>query len=158
MAYSEKQIENIFESICTEIERGRPLRQILNEKKMPSSKTFFEWLEEDEIKVKRYARACQLRADMIFDEIFEIADNTIEGIVIETDDHGRTKEKKGDMLGHRRLQIDARKWVLSKMNPKKYGEKIGIDHESPDGSMSPKPNIIVNSEKAAKEIDKLLNE
>lgn len=40
--------------------------------------------------------------------------------------------------------------------------KLGLadrkEHESPDGSMSPKPNIIVNSEKAGKEIDKLIGD
>lgn len=129
MAYKKDEIEKIFNSICDKIEDGKPVRQILKEKGMPSSQTFFEWLEEDRIKSKRYAHATEIRADVIFDEIFEIADNTIEGIVIETDDHGRTKEKKGDMLGHRKLQIDARKWVLSKMQPKKYGDKLEIDQK-----------------------------
>ena len=26
-----------------------------------------------------------------------------------------------------RIQVDARKWILSKMNPKKYGDKIEVD-------------------------------
>ena len=127
MAYTTKEIEKIFNSICNRIELGESLRKILKEDSMPSSRTFFKWVDLDEEKVKQYARACELRADILFEEMIEIADTPIEGVVIETDDNGRTKEKKGDMLGHRRLQIDARKWILSKMNPKKYGDKLEID-------------------------------
>lgn len=127
MAYTEKEKTKIIDTICERIEEGESLRSVLKDKDTLSSKTFFEWIDSDTKKVKQYARATSLRADDIFDEIIEIADNTIEGTVIETDDHGRTKEKKGDMLGHRKLQIDTRKWSLSKMNPKKYGEKLEIE-------------------------------
>ena len=43
-----------------------------------------------------------------------------------------------------RLRIDTRKWALSRMNPKKYGEKVSqeIDHKSSDGTMTPKPTVI----------------
>lgn len=128
MAYSEEQIQYTFETICDRIAKGESLRSVLRDDEMPSSRTFFKWLGQDEYKVKQYARSCEERADLIFDEIIEISDTPIEGIVIETDDNGRTKEKRGDMLGHRRLQIDSRKWILSKMNPKKYGDKIEVDN------------------------------
>lgn len=127
MAYDKEQIETIFNTICDRIEKGESLRAILLEKDMPSSSTFYIWLDSDENKSKRYARATELRADYLFDEIINIADNTHEGVVIETDDNGRTKEKKGDMLGHRKLQVDSRKWILSKLNPKKYGDKLDLN-------------------------------
>ena len=28
----------------------------------------------------------------------------------------------------KRVQIDTMKWLLSKRNPKKYGDKIGLEH------------------------------
>ena len=138
MRYSKEDEEKVFNIICERIEKGESLRSVLKDKEMPSSRTFFKWIDSSEDKVKQYARATELRAEDIFDEMFYIADNTIEGIVIETDDNGRTKEKKGDMLGHRRLQIDTRKWALSKMNPKKYGDKTVVDNTSSDGTMSTK--------------------
>ena len=127
--YTIEQIEKIFSEICLRIEKGESLRSVLKDKDMPSSQTFYVWIDNSIERSKQYARATSLRADAIFDEMIEIADTTIEGVVIETDDNGRTKEKKGDMLGHRRLQIDARKWALSKMNPKKYGDKLDIGGE-----------------------------
>lgn len=124
MAYSKDKIETVFNSIIERIEIGESLRSILFDKEMPSTDTFYRWVDSDELKSKRYARATEIRADLIFDEMIQIADTPIDGVILETDDNGRTKEKKGDMLGHRRLQVDTRKWILSKMNPKKYGDKI----------------------------------
>ena len=123
--YSEEQKEEIFNNIFNSIENGNSLRKTLIAISLPA-KTFYEWLEQDEEKSKQYARACELRADVLFEEVLEIANTTIEGKVIETDESGRTKEKVGDMLGHRRLQIDARKWMLGKLNPKKYGDKVDV--------------------------------
>lgn len=127
MAYSDKEKTDTFNFICKEIEKGNSLRQVLRDNEnMPSTSTLYQWIDSDKEKTKQYARSCELRADIIFDEMIEIADTPIDGIVIETDDNGRTKERKGDMLGHRRLQVDTRKWILSKMNPKKYGDKTDI--------------------------------
>ena len=34
---------------------------------------------------------------------------------------------KADMIEHRRLQIDARKWVAAKLRPKVYGDELDVD-------------------------------
>lgn len=118
MAYTKEQIETVFESIINKIaDEGLSLRAILKLESMPSSSTFFDWLESDENKSKRYARACQIRAEGIFDEILEIADHTDE-------DH--TPFTGGNVVQRDRVRIDTRKWALSKMEPKKYGEKLDV--------------------------------
>lgn len=130
MAYSLKEIDEIFEKICTEIETGRSLRSILKEDdNMPSSSTFFIWLKEDVIKSKRYELATDLRTDILFDEIIDIAYNTEEGTTTKETERG-IEITTGDMLGHRRLKIDALKWSLSKLNPKKYGEKLDVNQNT----------------------------
>lgn len=124
MGYNPEEIETVFESICQEIENGSSLIAILRREDTPSTKTFYQWMDADEEKIKRYARACEIRQEALFEEIHLIADTPVEGITVTTDDKGKTTETKGDMLGHRRLQIDARKWMLGKMNPKKYGDRV----------------------------------
>lgn len=126
MAYTKAKIKKVFAYIIDEIEKGRALRIILKDPDTPSSSTFFEWLEGDEEKAKRYARATRVRADDIFDEILEIADTTKEGVTIK-ETHLGTEVTTGDMLGHRKLQIDARKWYLAKLEPSKYGDKVEHD-------------------------------
>jgi len=92
---------------------------------MPSSSTFFIWLKEDKEKSKRYELATDLRTDILFDEIIDIAYNTEEGTTTKVTERG-IEVTTGDMLGHRRLKIDSLKWSLSKLNPKKYGDKLDM--------------------------------
>lgn len=67
------------------------------------------------------------------DELLAICDETQEG-VIETDKLTKsgvpyTEVQRRDMLGHRQMRIDTRKWYLSKLAPKRYGDKIEIEHK-----------------------------
>ncbi len=152
MAYSEEQKSNIFETICIEIEKGRSLRSILREDNgMPSTSTFFIWLTECPIKSKRYELATDLRTDALFDEIMDIAYHTEIGETIKTNSKGEIETTEGDMLGHRRLKIDALKWSLSKLNPKKYGDKTDVTTNGRD------INTIITTEKI-KEISNTLED
>lgn len=152
MAYTREQIEKIFTTICEQIETGRSLRSILKEdENMPSSSTFFIWLKEDELKSKRYELATDLRTDILFDEIIEIAYNTEEGTTTKETERG-VEITTGDMLGHRRLKIDALKWSLSKLNPKKYGDKTDITTGG-EKLQSEAPNIKVTIVKPIEEDD-----
>ncbi|MDQ1855746.1 hypothetical protein [Chryseobacterium sp. WLY505] len=133
MAYTEERKEKIFNKIINLIvDEGKPVRQILKEKWAPSTSTFFDWLEEDEKKAKRYARACEIRADILFEEMHEIAFTPEIGETVEMNQKGGKNGKKemrkiqGDMLGHRRLKVDTLKWQISKLNPKKYGDKLDV--------------------------------
>jgi hypothetical protein len=120
MAYSKKEIESIFKTICKRIENGEALRTILLEKTMPSSQTFYKWVDNDEIKSKQYARVAELRAENIFEDILTIADNQEEDIYI--DDEGK-EQTNHNVIQRARLRVDSRKWMLGKMQPKKYGDK-----------------------------------
>lgn len=132
MAYTQEQKDKIFDTICERISNGESVNTICKEKDMPDRTTFYKWLNEDDKtknkeKVNKYARATELRADALFDEIIVISDTTIQGKETITKVDGKKETKEGDMLGHRKLQIDSRKWVASKLNPKKYGDKLEID-------------------------------
>ena len=122
MSYSDIEKKEIFDKICFDISEGNSLRNCLKKLKL-SSQTFFIWVSGSDENSKQYARATNIRADLLFDEIIDISDNQGNDIIevdgIETTNH--------NAIQRNRLQIDARKWVLSKMNPKKYGEKSEID-------------------------------
>lgn len=42
-----------------------------------------------------------------------------------------------------RVKVNGLQWVLSKRHPKRYGERLALDHASPDGTMSPKEAVDV---------------
>jgi hypothetical protein len=118
MAYSQKQIEDTFNDILSEIEQGNSLISILRRKEFPSTATFYQWLEADEDKAKRYVRACEIRADVIFEDIIDIADHSAE-------DH--TPFTGANVVQRDRLKIDARKWIVAKLHPKKYSDRVYQD-------------------------------
>jgi hypothetical protein len=96
---------------------------------MPSTTAVMKWLDKDEggRLVEQYARAMAMRADVVFDELIEIADTPVEGEKVKIDKDGNEEVQRGDMIEHRRLQVDARKWALARMAPKKYGDKVAVD-------------------------------
>jgi hypothetical protein len=144
MAYTKKEIEEVFNYIVQEIETGRALRNILKEENTPSSRTFFKWLDEDDSKVKRYARATELRSDCMFEDILNIADENHNDVSTNAEGIIRVDS---DIIARARLRVDARKWYLSKLNPKKYGDKIDVNSNN--------VNHNINQDLTAEEVKKI---
>lgn len=101
---------------------------------MPNWRTIYNWMEAHPEFSARIARARDLGMDAILEDALRIADTPCEGIETETSDDGRVKEKRGDMLGHRKLQIETRLKLLAKWNPKKYGDKLQSEVTGADGA------------------------
>lgn len=120
--------EATFSLILSRIMDGKSLKEVCDAEDMPARKTVYEWMAKNEELSNRYARACEIRADHLFDELIQIADTPKPGLKIKTDADGKVETTEGDMIEHRRLQIDARKWALAKMQPKKYGDKLDLNH------------------------------
>lgn len=125
MAYELDEIDSIFNKIILEMISGRSLKSILRDDNMPCLNTFYKWIEADEEKMNHYARAIKIRADFLFEEIIEIADEDSGDIKLNALGE---ETLNGEFVQRSRLKVDARKWVVAKMNPKKYGEKLDIDH------------------------------
>lgn len=116
-------IEQIISRIC----EGESVRSILdhaNRDLLPAYVTFLEWVAENEELAKQYAKAMEIRSDKLFDEIIEIADESNADISVSDD--GKITVI-GEAVSRSRLRVDARKWALSKMMPKKYGDKIEVE-------------------------------
>jgi hypothetical protein len=88
---------------------------------MPTRKSFFEWVAKDVSIKTRYDIALSLRADFFAEEIIEIADSSESDTYTDSDGNVRTDH---EVVARAKLRVDARKWYASKMNPKKYGDKV----------------------------------
>lgn len=117
-----KFTQEIADIICERMSSGLSLNAICKEPGIPNAATVFRWLEKDKAFRENYTRACETRTDLIFDQILDIADTPKMGVKTINKATG-VETVEADMVEHRRLQIDARKWVLGKMSPKKYGER-----------------------------------
>jgi len=124
--YSEIIAQEICEAIST---TPQGLNRICSENdSFPCKSTIYQWLERHPDFRERYTRARELQADVLFEECMEIADTPLPGVVEKETPNG-IEVTREDMLGHRRLQIDTRKWMIAKLAPKKYGtDKQEVTH------------------------------
>lgn len=120
MAYSKENKETICKTIFDLIESGKSLRYALKEVNL-SSKSFFDWLQEDEEKVKQYAYVTDVRTELKFESIEQ-------DYLEEPQRDALTGKIDSGWVQLQRLKIDAKKWELSKLKPKKYGDKIQTEH------------------------------
>jgi hypothetical protein len=127
MAYSDEEKIKIFDDICEKVVGEQMSFNKAIDDSPITLTTFYKWLKADEQLQKAYNYAREIRADILFEDIIDIADNQEEGEEVELDGAGVvTKIKRGDMIRQRQLKIDARKWTIAKMQPKKYGDKLDI--------------------------------
>ena len=119
----------LAEMICREIAAGKSLNRILKAKGMPDYSTVSRWLILHSEFRNNYARAREDQADTLADEIIDIADDSLR-------DHTEDGEVNAENIQRSRLMVDARKWVASKLKPKKYGERLELNaevlHRTPD--------------------------
>jgi len=109
--------DTVFEGVCVRIEAGYPLRAA-SEACGTKAPTFLLWVSEDAAKAERYARAKRIQVELLAAELVEIADQPPAITALGATDAGS--------VAHQRLRIDTRKWVLSKILPKVYGDKLAI--------------------------------
>lgn len=136
--------------ICERIADGNSLRTICAEDGMPNKATVLRWISSKDAFRDQYARAREAQADALFDEILAIADAPLIGEKIKIDKDGNKEITRGDMIEHRRLQVDTRKWMASKLLPKKYGDKQQLEHSGVDGApLVPIINLSLSGAKPA---------
>lgn len=117
--------------ICERLAAGETLRSVCRLSSMPAESTVRAWALDDLHGFSaQYARAREIGYHGLFDEMLEIADTTQEGVKTVQKMNG-TETTTGDMIEHRRLRVDTRKWMLSKALPKIYGDKM--EHSGPNG-------------------------
>lgn len=148
MAYSDEEKTKIVTEICDRIaEEGIAVRKAITEAKM-SSKTFFKWLKEDKEKGKQYARATDARADKIFEEMLDIADDGTNDWMERLDKDGQPVGwiLNGEHIQRSKLRIDTRKWHLSKLNPKKFGDKIDVTSDNEKITVPPVEFRVITKE------------
>jgi hypothetical protein len=128
-ALGAEEKKRLFNEIIEDMSmKGHSLRKAL-ENRM-SSQTFYDYLESDVSISKRYTRACEDRAEMIADETIEIADSVGNDLVVMPDGQEVENHK---VIARDRLRVETRKWLLAKLHPKKYGEKISQEITGLDG-------------------------
>jgi terminase small subunit-like protein len=129
--------EDIADKICELIAEGKSLRKICLAEDFPDKSTVFRWLGHNTKFRDQYEKSREVQMDYMAEEIMDIADDG-------TNDYGFKDSEDSDGAGARpvflaehvqrsRLRIDSRKWLMSKLRPKKYGEFNRTELTGADG-------------------------
>lgn len=112
--------KELGEKLCYKIATtNKGVRRICEDKSMPSKSTVYRWLNDEENAEFRdmYARAQEMRADMLAAEMLEIADdNSLDREAFVGINH----------IQRDKLRIDTRKFIAAKLMPKKWGDRIDV--------------------------------
>lgn len=127
-------VQKVADEICARLMEGESLRAICEDEQMPGQRTVYQWLMHNDTFAQQYARAREVQADTLADEVLVLSDRARMGQKITTKANGDTEAVEGDMVERTRLQIDARKWLAGKLAPKKYSDKIQQEVTGKDGA------------------------
>lgn len=146
MARPTKFTAELGQNICKRIADGESLRNVCQDEKMPNRSSVHLWIiagkahdATPELKAfsDQYELAIDVRAENMFDEMEEIADNGTNDYIKRINNDGSEYEVVNtENIQRSRLRVDTRKWKLSKMLPKKFGDKLDV---TSDGKALPTP-------------------
>lgn len=113
--------------ICARLAIGESMRTVCKADDMPSMVTVFAWLRDKPDFLKQYEKAKQEASDALVEEMLDIADDGTNDWVERQGKNGDTYEAlNGEHVQRSRLRVDTRKWIASKLKPKKYGDHLDV--------------------------------
>lgn len=143
-----KYTQKLADEICALLAEGRSLRTICLADNMPDKRSVFRWLRTNDEFCHQYARAKEESADALTEDMLDISDNSVNDYLITLADAIREKPSSEwteedikvlaikaapEQIQRSRLRVDTRKWIASKLKPKKYGESSQIALTGKDG-------------------------
>lgn len=120
--------------ICSLLAEGKSLNSICKADDMPAESTVRARALDDADFRAKYTRAREIGYSRLADEIIEIADEECTMVLhskhspkpAENDEHEVEVVFDSTAVARNRLRVDSRKWMLSKMLPKVYGDKLEL--------------------------------
>lgn len=116
------------DAICERLSQGQSLREICRADDMPCATAVFKWLATFPDFAQQYARAKTAGIEALAEDILDIADDATNDWMERQNADGENTgwQFNGEAARRSQIRIDARKWLLSKLAPKKYGDKLAI--------------------------------
>ncbi len=119
-------------AICERLAEGESLRSICRDAAIGVGRSeVFRWLASDEPACvafrDQYARAKEFGIEALADDVLEVADDARNDWMERNGPDDRGWVANGEHIQRSRLRVDSRKWILSKLAPKKYGDKLDMN-------------------------------
>lgn len=107
-----------WQTICEQMSLGKSLSTAIKAEGMPSYHAVMLMIKSSPEFRVMYEKAIENRADRLAEEILELADEQMPD--------GLEGPLASAWVQQKRMQVDARKWVASKLKPKVYGDRIDV--------------------------------
>lgn len=120
----------IMARICTMLIEGFAMKVIAVEEGMPSIPTIYNWMKEFPEFMEDYLAAKAVQAELMADELLKIADDGSNDTY--TDEEGEVKTNF-DVIARSKLRVDARKFLMEKQAPRRFGQKVSSEISGPNG-------------------------
>ncbi|QKS60883.1 hypothetical protein [Cupriavidus gilardii] len=142
--------------VCERIAGGDSVRKICSDPDMPDRRLINRWIGTDPDLQSQYRAACVARTFHHLEEIIEIADDGLNDTYIDPE----TGEKKTDhdVIARSRLRIDARKWVMARMNRVDFGDRVTQEHVGKDGGPIEQKTTVVDEREVRDIVDRIEGE
>ncbi len=123
----------IAERICAVLSQGKSLKTACKGEGMPSVETVIGWWNKYPEFLQLYTRAKEEGADNLVDEMLDISDDGSNDWMEDNAPHSPGWKVNGEHINRSRLRVETRKWIASKLKPKRYGERIQTEVTGKDG-------------------------
>lgn len=132
----------IAEEICQRLSDGETLTEICKLEHMPCLSLVMLWARDRADFMELYARARRVQFERMVDEIIDISDDATNDWVNRQFGEDTVRVIDHEHVNRSKLRVDSRKWLLGKMLPDRFGDRIA--HQTLDEHGKPtKPSIIV---------------
>lgn len=127
--------QELADEICDRLAEGQTLIEICKDSHIPSRATINSWVANDfNGFAGQYTRARIDQFDYWADEQLVIADDASNDWVMRQDGTGNEREVfNQEAVARAKLRIDTRRWLMERGNMKKYGNKVGVEHDVSEG-------------------------
>lgn len=116
----------IGDLICERLSEGESMRTICKADDMPAARTVYYWLRNNPDFLAQYNIAKEESADALIEEMLDIADDGTNDYMTITKGNYEYNVENREVTNRSKLRVDTRKWIASKLKPKKYGEKVDV--------------------------------
>jgi hypothetical protein len=128
---------DVASEICRRVSNGETLREVCRTPGMPPESTVRWWyLTDTDGFAARYMRARESQAEAWADQIVEIS------------------QERHTEPNDRRVRVDTKKWLMSKLHPRRYGDKVTVSGD-PDAPIRHMVATVELEKLSAAELDAL---
>lgn len=124
-----KYVEANAVEILTRVAGGETLRQVCRSEHLPAESTVRLWaLDDVQGFAARFARGRMLMLDCWADGMVDISDDgSNDWETRKREDGSEYDVVNQEVIARAKLRIETRRWLMSKLRPDRYGEKVQVD-------------------------------